>query len=44
MAFRGLVETAAGGWFFSEGQAILGGEQSRGRRKKGHSKETRAER
>lgn len=44
MAFWGLGETAEGGWFFSEGQEILEGEQSRGRMKEGHSEETRADR
>lgn len=44
MAFWGLGETAEGGWLFSEGQEILEGEQSRGRMKEGHSKETRADR
>lgn len=32
------------GGFFSEGQEILGGEQSRERMNRGHSKETRGDR
>lgn len=43
VAFWGLGETAEWGGFFSEGQEILEGEQSR-EMKRGHSKETRADR